>query len=68
MRYLLLLIPLGLLGLAVRAAWRGWGIAPGAEIGWHGVVALLLGIGFSLALAGVLVGLMLVSRRRGLDQ
>jgi hypothetical protein len=68
LRYLLLIVPLGLLGLAVHAAWRGWGIAPDSEIGWHGVVALLLGIGFSLALAGLLVWLMQLSRRRGLDQ
>jgi hypothetical protein len=68
MRYALLLIPIGVLGLAVHAAVRGWGFAPGVEIGWHGIIALVLGIGFSLALAAVLVGLMLYSRRRNFDQ
>lgn len=68
MRYALLLILIGVLGLAIHAAIRGWGAVPGAEIGWHGIIALVLGVGFSLALAGVLVWLMHYSRRKDFDQ
>ncbi|GGC34877.1 hypothetical protein GCM10011504_11590 [Siccirubricoccus deserti] len=68
MRYAPLLILIGVLGLAVHAAVRGWGAVPGAEIGWHGIIALVLGVGFSLALAGVLVWLMHYSRRKNFDQ
>lgn len=67
-RWLPLIVLLGLLGLAAHAAWVGWGIAPGTELGWHGLVALLLGIVFSLGLAGLLIWLMQLSRRRGMDQ
>lgn len=68
MRYALLLVPIGVLGLAIHAAIRGWGAVPGAEIGWHGIIALMLGVGFSLALAGVLVWLMHYSRRKDFDR
>jgi hypothetical protein len=68
MRHVLLLIPLGVLGIAIYVAVRGWGMVPEAEIGWHGIIALVLGIGFSLALAAVLVWLMLYSQRRDLDR
>jgi hypothetical protein len=68
MRYALLLVPISVLGLAIYAAIRGWGSAPGTEIGWHGIIALVLGVGFSLALAGVLVWLMNYSRRKDYDQ
>jgi hypothetical protein len=68
MRYLLLLIPIGVLCLAIYAAIRGWGFAPGVEMHWHGIIALVLGVGISLALALVLVGLMIYSRRRNFDQ
>ena len=68
MRHALLLIPIGVLGLAIYAAIRGWGAVPGTEIGWNGVIALVLGVGFSLALAGVLVWLMQYSQRKNFDQ
>jgi hypothetical protein len=57
-----------LLGLAGYAAWTGWQAASEAEIGFHGVVALLLGAFFTLALTGLLVWLMRLSHRRGYDQ
>ena len=55
------------LGLACYASWTVWGAAGDVEIGFHGVVAMLLGIVFTLALTGGLVGLMLHIRRRGYD-
>ena len=57
-----------LLGLACYAAWTGWHAIVGAEIGFHGVVALLLGAFFTLAITGLLVWLMRFSQRRGFDQ
>lgn len=56
------------LGLACAAAWTAWRAMGDAEIGRHGIVALLLGAVFTLGLAGGLVGLMLYSRRRGYDE
>jgi hypothetical protein len=55
------------LALAGYGSWTAWDAAGDVEIGLHGVVALLLGAVFTLALAGGLVGLMLHSRRRGYD-
>ena len=57
-----------LLGLAVYAAWTGWHAIVGAEIGFHGVVALLLGAFLTLGITGLLVWLMRYSHRRGFDQ
>jgi hypothetical protein len=68
MRYALLLVPIGVLGLAAYAAVRGWEAVPGTEIAWNGIIALVLGVGFSLALAGVLVWLMHYSQRKNFDQ
>ena len=56
------------LGLAVYAAWTGWHAVAEAEIGFHGVVALLLGIVGTLGIAGLLLWLMRFSQRRGFDQ
>jgi hypothetical protein len=56
------------LGLAGYAAWTGWHALAGTEIGFHGVVALLLGIVFTLGIAGLLLWLMRFSQRRGFDQ
>ncbi|MDO9711025.1 hypothetical protein [Paracraurococcus lichenis] len=55
------------LGLAAYASWSAWDAAGEVEIGFHGVVAMLLGAVFTLLLAGGLVALMLFSRRRGYD-
>ena len=69
MKTALLVAPaLVMLGFAVRAAIAGWGIAPEAEIGFHGLMALLLGGAVSLLVAGGLIALMLYSRRRDFDQ
>jgi hypothetical protein len=57
-----------LLGLAVYAAWTGWAAASEAEIGTHGIVALLLGAVFTLGIAGLLLWLMRLSHRRGFDR
>jgi hypothetical protein len=57
-----------LLGLAFYAAWTGWHAVAEAEIGFHGVVALLLGAFFTLGITGLLVWLMRFSQRRGFDQ
>jgi hypothetical protein len=57
-----------LLGLAFYAAWSGWHAVAETEIGFHGVVALLLGAFFTLGITGLLVWLMRFSQRRGFDQ
>lgn len=65
----LLLLPiLLLLGLAIHAAWRGWNAVGETEMSGHGIAALLLGGFFTLAVTGLLVGLLLYSRRNGYDQ
>lgn len=56
------------LGLACYAAWIGWHALAETEIGFHGVVALLLGAIFTLGITGLLVWLMRFSQRRGFDQ
>lgn len=56
------------LGLAFYAAWTGWHAVAGTEIGFHGVVALLLGAVLTLGITGLLVWLMRFSQRRGFDQ
>jgi hypothetical protein len=57
-----------LLGLAFYAAWTGWHAVAEAEIGFHGVVALLLGAFFTLGITGLLLWLMRFSQWRGFDQ
>lgn len=56
------------LGLAGYASWAAWHAAGEVEIGFHGLVAMVLGAVFTLGLTAGLVGLMLHSRRRGYDQ
>ena len=72
LRAALLLLPvlavLAVLGLAVHAAWRGWTALGETAMSGHGIAALLLGGFFTLLLTGVLVGLLLYSRRNGYDQ
>lgn len=65
---LLVLPVLVLLGLAAYVAWIGWGVAADAEVGFHGVAAMLLGVFSTLAITALLVGLLLYSRRHGYDQ
>jgi len=67
-RALVICLLLLVLGLAGYAAWTGWHALAGTEIGFHGVVALLLGIVFTLGIAGLLLWLMRFSQRRGFDQ
>jgi hypothetical protein len=59
---------LALLGLAIYAVWVSWGIGGDVQMSGHGLVALLLGVLFSLLLGGVLIGLLLYSRRHGHDR
>ncbi len=65
---LLMLPVLALLGLAIYVAQVSWGLGGDVEMGGHGVVAMLLGVVFSLLLGGVLIGLLLYSRRHGHDR
>ena len=65
---LLVLPVLLLLGFAIYTAWSGWNAVAGTEMGRHGVVAMVLGAIFTIGLAGVLVGLLLYSNRRGYDR
>lgn len=68
-RGLLLLLPACLLlGLAVYAAWVGWGAAEGVTVSWHGYLALGLGILVTLVLTAGLVALILFSHARGYDR
>ena len=57
-----------MLALAGYASWTAWKAAGDVEIGFHGVVALLLGAFFTLGITGLLVWLMRFSQRRGFDQ
>jgi hypothetical protein len=57
-----------LLGLAIYVAWVSWGIGGDVQMGGHGIVAMVLGVLFSLVLGGVLIGLLLYSRRHGHDR
>jgi hypothetical protein len=65
---LLMLPVLLLLGFAVYAAWTAWNAAGDTEVGGHGIVAMVLGVLLTMALTGVLVGLLLYSRRHGYDR
>ena len=68
MKAALLLLPvLLLLAFAVYAAAFGWGIGGKVGVGPHGYFALAVGITGTLVMTGVLVGLMLYSRRKGYD-
>jgi hypothetical protein len=65
----LLVLPLVvLLGHAVYAAIIAWGMAGDVEIGSNGIIALVLGVVFTLALAGGLIWLLIYSLRHGYDQ
>jgi hypothetical protein len=64
---LLILPVLALLGMTIYAAWVAWGLGGDVEMGSHGVVAMVLGVVCSLLLGGILVGLLLYSRRHGHD-
>lgn len=65
---LLVLPVLLLLAFAVYAAWTAWNAAGDTEVGGHGIVAMVLGVLLTMALTGVLVGLLLYSRRHGYDR
>jgi len=58
---------LGLLIAAAAAAYAGWRDLDGVEIGFHGWVALGLGVGITLALGIGLMSLVFYSSRHGYD-
>lgn len=65
----LMLLPVLLLfGFAIYVAWSAWNTVGDVPIGGHGVVAMVLGVLVTLALTGLLVGLLLYSRRHGHDR
>jgi hypothetical protein len=69
MRSVLLVLALfGLLAAAVAGgAYLWWSMAE-VEIGLHGLIALILGTIFSLALGGGLMALVFYSHRHGHDE
>jgi hypothetical protein len=68
-RIVLLVLPLlALLVFAIYAAVTGWNMAGGTQIGGNAIVAMVLGIVFTLALAGGLVWLLIYSERHGYDR
>jgi hypothetical protein len=58
---------LALLGATVAVAVWAWGEIGEVAIGWHGLIALGLGAGFSFLLGAGLMALMFFSSRRGYD-
>ena len=69
MRTLLLILSLGglLLGAVAFGAYMWWQLDD-VDIGTHGMVALVLGTLFSLALGGGLMALVFYSSRSGHDE
>lgn len=57
----------GLLALAAGSAWHVWQEFAGTEIPFHGMVALLLGVGAALLLGMGLMALVFFSHRHGYD-
>ena len=64
---LVISVLLGLLAAAAAIAYVGWQELDGVEIGFHGWVALGLGVGLTLALGIGLMSLVFYSRRHGYD-
>ncbi len=64
---LTLAVLLGLLAAASAAAYTVWQDLDGVEIGFHGWIALGLGVGITLALGIGLMSLVFYSSRHGYD-
>lgn len=64
---LVISVLLGLLVAAAAVAYVSWQDLDGVEIGFHGWVALGLGVGLTLALGIGLMSLVFYSSRRGYD-
>ncbi len=62
------LVLVGLLAATVVVSFWAWQSLGEVELGFHGYVALLLGVGATLILAAGLVALMMYSSRRGYDE
>ena len=65
--YLMVAVLVGLLLLVFGLAVYVWYQLGDVEISGHGILALVLGVGFSLALGIGLMRLVYVSHRRGFD-
>jgi len=64
----LTIIVLGtLLGAAIWFAFYGWNLIEG-QVSTHGMIALVLGVVFSMALGGGLMALVFWSNRKGYDR
>jgi hypothetical protein len=63
-----IIIALGsLLGAAIWFAFYGWNLSEG-EISTNGMIALILGVVFSMALGGGLMALVFWSNKKGYDR
>ncbi len=62
------LVLVGILAAAVGLSLWAWRELGEVDIGFHGYVALLLGVGATLAVGAGLIALMLYSSRRGYDE
>jgi cation transporter-like permease len=56
------------LAAAIGFAIYGWNLFPGTEISASGIVAMILGVVFSVIVGGVLMGLVFWSHRKGYDR
>jgi hypothetical protein len=52
---------------AMGVAWQAWTAMADVQIGFAGVLAMILGAVGALALGGVLMALLFISNRRGFD-
>jgi hypothetical protein len=56
-----------LLGAAIWFAFYGWNLSDG-QVSTHGMIALILGVVFSMALGGGLMALVFWSHKKGYDR
>lgn len=52
---------------AMGVAWQAWTAMADVQIGFAGILAMILGALGALALGGVLMALLFISNRRGFD-
>ena len=56
------------LAAAAGFAIHAWNLFPGVQISTNGVIAMVLGVFFSLLVGGALMGLIFWSHRKGYDR
>ena len=56
------------LAVSIWFAVYAWNLFPGTEISSDGIVAMILGVVFSVIVGGVLMGLVFWSHRKGYDR